>query len=44
VSEVTFNNYMGSEIKQMMQTAKNELMIGSEVINEIRIAVLSNSL
>lgn len=44
VSESSFDQYMGNEVKEMLQKAKNELLIDDEVIDEIRIAIMSNSL
>lgn len=44
VSEVSFDSYMGVEVKEMKEQAQSELLIEPEVIDEIRIAFMSNSL
>lgn len=44
VSEVTFDSYFGTEVKEMHANSQRELALEDEVIDEIRIAVLSNSL
>lgn len=44
VSEVSFASYVGLEVKEMEQSARNELLISNEAINEVRMALLSNSL
>ncbi|WP_024851483.1 HDOD domain-containing protein [Hydrogenovibrio kuenenii] len=44
VSESSFDQYHGEEIKKMRATAQEELLIEDDVISEIRIALMSNSL
>jgi len=44
VSECSFDAYMGSEVKEMENYARQELLLSPEVVNEVRIALLSNSL
>jgi len=44
VSEVSFDSYIGQEVREMSATTREELLIVGDVIDEIRTALLSNSL
>jgi len=44
VSEVSFDSYIGQEVREMSATTREELLIDGDVIDEIRTALLSNSL
>ncbi len=44
VSEVSFDSYIGQEVREMSVISREELMIDGDVIDEIRTALLSNSL
>lgn len=44
VSEVSFDRFIGQEVKEMSMISREELMIDSDVVDEIRTALLSNSL
>jgi len=44
VSEVSFGSFMGEEVKMMTDNAKQELMIDEEVVDEVRMSLMSNSL
>lgn len=44
VCEVSFDTYLGLEVREMSDNAQQELLINPEVISEIRLAVLANSL
>ncbi|MGC9385540.1 MAG: HDOD domain-containing protein [Hydrogenovibrio sp.] len=44
VSEASYDSYMGSEVREMLANAQTELMIQDEVVDEIRMALMSNSL
>lgn len=44
VSEVSFDSYIGQEVREMSAISREELMIDGDVIDEIRTALLSNSL
>jgi len=44
VSQVSFDSYLGAEVKEMLDAAEEELLIGHDVIDEVRIALMSNSL
>lgn len=44
VSEVSFDSFIGHEVKEMSENSRTELMIDGDVIDEIRTALLSNSL
>lgn len=44
VSESSYEQYCGNEVKEMLQQSQEELLIDDETINEIRIAIMSNSL
>jgi HD-like signal output (HDOD) protein len=44
VSEVSFGSFLGTEVKDMLHNAQEELLIKDEVIDEIRMALMSNSL
>lgn len=44
VSEVSFDSYLGQEVREMSAISREELMIDGDVIDEIRTALLSNSL
>ncbi|WP_173291758.1 HDOD domain-containing protein [Thiosulfativibrio zosterae] len=44
VSEVSFDTYLGSEVREMSENAQQELLIAPDVVSEIRLSVMSNSL
>lgn len=44
VGESSFDQYNGDEIKLMRKNAQTELMIEDEIVDEIRISLMSNSL
>lgn len=44
VSQVSFDSYIGQEVKQMQEAAQEELLIDDDVVDEIRVALMSNSL
>ncbi|MDX1795116.1 MAG: HDOD domain-containing protein [Hydrogenovibrio sp.] len=44
VSESSFDQYKGVEVREMRLSAQNELMIEDDVVDEIRVALTSNSL
>lgn len=44
VSESSFDQYNGDEVKTMRAKAQQELMIEDDVVDEIRVALMSNSL
>ena len=44
VSEVSFGSYMGAEVKSMMESATQELMIEQSVVDEVRMSLISSSL
>lgn len=44
VSEVSFDNYIGTEVKDMHASAQNELLLSSDVVDEIRLSVMANSI
>jgi len=44
VSVVSFDSYLRAEVKEMLDAAEEELLIGHDVIDEVRIALMSNSL
>lgn len=44
VSESSFEHYCGNEVKEMLRATQSELMIDDETVDEIRVAIMSNSL
>lgn len=44
VSESSFDQYNGVEVREMRLSAQSELMIEDDVVDEIRVALMSNSL
>lgn len=44
VSEASFDQYIGHEVKEMKQHAQEVLMIPEDVVDEVRLALMSNSL
>ncbi|MDG4812905.1 HDOD domain-containing protein [Hydrogenovibrio sp. 3SP14C1] len=44
VSEVSFDSFLGSEVKEMLENAQHELYLEDDVIDEVRRALMSNSL